>query len=71
MGVYRPKLLAGQEGTFPLAPLLRAASRDGRVSAEPYDGAWYDIGTPERLDALNQRYNSGRISRASGSGRNG
>ena len=71
VGVYRPELLAGQEGTFPLAPLLRAASRDGRVSAEQYDGAWYDIGTPERLDALNQRYNSGRISRASGSGRNG
>ena len=71
VGVYRPELLAGREGTFPLAPLLRAAARDGRVSAEQYDGAWYDIGTPERLDALNQRYNSGRISRASGSGRNG
>lgn len=71
VGVYRPKLLAGQEGTFPLAPLLRAAARDGRVSAEQYNGAWYDIGTPARLDALNQRYNSGRISRASGSGRNG
>jgi len=71
VGVYRPELLAGREGTFPLAPLLRAAARDGRVSAEQYNGAWYDIGTPARLDALNQRYNSDRISRASGSGRNG
>ena len=71
VGVYRAELMAGREGTFRLAPLLRAAARDGRVSAEQYDGAWYDIGTPARLDALNQRYNSGRISRASGSGRNG
>jgi MurNAc alpha-1-phosphate uridylyltransferase len=54
-----------------LAPLLRSAARDDRVSAELYSGAWYDIGTPERLAWLNQRYNSGRISQASGSGRNG
>jgi MurNAc alpha-1-phosphate uridylyltransferase len=71
VGIYRPELFAGREGTFRLAPLLRAAARDGRVSAEKYDGAWHDIGTPERLAALNQRYNSGRISQASASGRNG
>jgi MurNAc alpha-1-phosphate uridylyltransferase len=71
VGIYRPELFAGREGTFRLAPLLRAAARDGRASAEKYDGAWHDIGTPERLAALNQRYNSGRISQASASGRNG
>jgi len=71
VGIYRPELFAGREGIFRLAPLLRAAARDGRVSAERYDGAWHDIGTPERLEALNQRYNSGRIPQASGSGRNG
>jgi N-acetyl-alpha-D-muramate 1-phosphate uridylyltransferase len=71
VGIYRPELFAGCEGIFRLAPLLRAAARGGRVSAEQYDGAWHDIGTPERLDALNRRYNSGRIPQASGSGRNG
>ena len=37
----------------PLAPLLRAAMDNGRVSAELYAGAWTDVGTPERLQALN------------------
>ncbi len=36
-----------------LAPLLRAAMDQGRVSAEIYTGAWTDVGTPERLRALN------------------
>ena len=36
-----------------LAPLLRAAMDQGRVSAELYTGAWTDVGTPERLQALN------------------
>lgn len=36
-----------------LAPLLRAAMRDGCVSAELYDGEWTDVGTPERLAKLN------------------
>jgi MurNAc alpha-1-phosphate uridylyltransferase len=72
VGVYRPELFADQpDGVFRLAPLLRSAARDRRVSAELYPGAWYDIGTPERLTWLNQRYNSGLISQASGSKRNG
>jgi MurNAc alpha-1-phosphate uridylyltransferase len=72
VGVYRPELFAGRaEGTFRLAPLLRAAARERRVSAELYRGAWYDIGTPERLATLNQRYNSGGVPQASGSKRNG
>ena len=37
----------------PLAPLLRKAIAAGRVSAELYRGAWTDVGTPERLAALN------------------
>lgn len=37
----------------PLAPLLRAAMDNGRVSAELYAGAWTDVGTPERLQDLN------------------
>jgi N-acetyl-alpha-D-muramate 1-phosphate uridylyltransferase len=38
----------------PLAPLLRAAMDNGQVSAELYPGPWTDVGTPARLDELNQ-----------------
>lgn len=38
----------------PLAPLLRRAMQDGRVGASLYTGRWVDVGTPERLDQLNQ-----------------
>ena len=37
----------------PLAPLLRAAMDNGLVSAELYGSPWTDVGTPERLHALN------------------
>ena len=36
----------------PLAPLLRAAMAQGRVTAERHDGRWADVGTPERLEQL-------------------
>ena len=36
-----------------LAPLLRAAIDRGLVSAELYTGDWTDVGTPDRLAALN------------------
>ena len=36
-----------------LAPLLRAAMNQGQVSAQLYEGAWTDVGTPERLAQLN------------------
>jgi MurNAc alpha-1-phosphate uridylyltransferase len=36
-----------------LAPLLRAAMDQQRVSAALYTGAWTDVGTPERLALLN------------------
>ena len=38
----------------PLAPLLRKAMDNGRVSAELYVGSWTDVGTPSRLAQLNQ-----------------
>ena len=37
-----------------LAPLLRRAMDQGLVSASLYHGAWTDVGTPERLNELNQ-----------------
>ena len=53
IGYYHPDLFRNcKAGKFPLAPLLRAAARDNRVSAEHYRGRWNDIGTPQRLTEL-------------------
>lgn len=55
IGLYRAELFAGcAGGAFPLAPLLRAAMEQDRVSGQLHRGHWYDIGTPERLDALDR-----------------
>lgn len=55
IGVYRPELLAGQQpGKFPVVPLLRAAMRKELVGGEHFQGAWSDIGTPQRLADLDR-----------------
>lgn len=38
---------------LPLTPLLRAGAEAGRIEATLYEGPWTDVGTVERLDALN------------------
>ena len=40
-------------GKHPLAPILRHAADQGQLSGEHFHGEWHDIGTPERLEALN------------------
>lgn len=53
IGVYARALFAKcQAGKFPLAPLLRTAMAQDLVSGEHYVGRWRDIGTPQRLQAL-------------------
>jgi N-acetyl-alpha-D-muramate 1-phosphate uridylyltransferase len=58
-GLFRRSFFDGlpagnpQGQAIKLAPLLRAAMDRGQVSAELYEGAWTDVGTPERLRALN------------------
>jgi MurNAc alpha-1-phosphate uridylyltransferase len=54
IGVYAPALFATvQRGSrCQLAALLRPAMAQGRVSGEHHRGLWMDIGTPQRLDAL-------------------
>jgi MurNAc alpha-1-phosphate uridylyltransferase len=55
IGYYRPALFAGcRPGVFSLAPLLRHAAERGLVSAEHHRGTWLDIGTPNRLRALDE-----------------
>ena len=57
MAVYQPQLFASvaPDRASKLAPLLRQAMQDGRVSAESYTGHWMDIGTPERLHQLHHQ----------------
>ncbi len=65
IGVYRPRLLQdwpnvigeapgaeAQPPRFKLAPLLRAAMADGRISGQFHAGRWTDVGTPQRLAQL-------------------
>jgi len=54
---YRPQFFQTMTtGKQALAPLLRAAMAKGQVRGEIYLGEWWDIGTPERLQQLNQTY---------------
>jgi len=56
IGVYGAELFQGCEpGAFPLAPLLRRAMDQQRVSGVVYSGQWVDIGTPERLLQLDRQ----------------
>jgi MurNAc alpha-1-phosphate uridylyltransferase len=56
IGVYHRALFAhtaaGEKA--PLAPLLRLAIDAGRMSGEHYAGRWEDVGTPARLNALDE-----------------
>lgn len=53
VAVYRPEFFDGCEaGRFPLAPMLREAADQGLLSGSLYEGLWADVGTPERLAAL-------------------
>ena len=55
MAFYRPKFFAKSGGgRFSVVPLLREAADDGLIEGSLYEGAWEDVGTPERLQKLNQ-----------------
>ncbi len=58
IGLYRPELFANTPpGKSKLAPLLRGAMAQNKVSGQHYGGFWMDIGTPERLLELDLRLN--------------
>lgn len=58
IGYYNPKLFKELEnGKSALAPLLREAIKNKKVSGELYNGDWHDIGTPQRLEKINKKIN--------------
>ena len=56
IGAYRPQLFTdivpGERRA--LGPLLHRIARDGRLRGEHYAGRWTDVGTPQRLQQLQE-----------------
>ena len=60
VSVIHPKLFDGLEaGKRPLAPLLKQAMHNQKISGEKLKGAWVDVGTPERLMELDLQIREG------------
>lgn len=50
IGVYHPRLFEDcSPGKFPLAPILIRYMQEKIITGEVHNGAWSDIGTPDRL----------------------
>ena len=59
IGVYDPAMFHDcTPGRLPLKPLLDEAIARTSLTGDLYQGVWEDVGTPERLTALNQRFPS-------------
>ena len=58
IGIYHKDLFQNLKIGSPakLAPLLRTAMEQNKVSGEKYLGPWHDVGTPQRLQELNAAY---------------
>lgn len=57
ISIFTPEFFQGYLcQSQPLALLLCRAASQRQVTASHYQGEWYDIGTPERLQELRQRY---------------
>lgn len=60
VSIIHPKLFDGLEpGKRPLAPLLKQAMQNQKISGEKLKGAWVDVGTPERLMELDLQIREG------------
>ncbi|WP_336166273.1 N-acetylmuramate alpha-1-phosphate uridylyltransferase MurU [Acinetobacter sp. 161(2023)] len=60
VSIIHPKLFDGLEpGKRPLAPLLKQAMHNQKISGEKLKGAWVDVGTPERLMELDLQIREG------------
>lgn len=54
VSLINPELFGSSYGFLPLAPFLRSAAVKNLVGGEIFNGDFQDVGTPERLNALNQ-----------------
>ena len=60
VAVMHPQMFNGLEsGKRPLAPLLKQAMQQEKISAQKLQGVWVDVGTPVRLNALDQQIQQG------------
>jgi MurNAc alpha-1-phosphate uridylyltransferase len=58
IGLFNPVLFSHTPaGKVKLAPLLRNAMTQNKVTGEEFNGFWLDIGTPERLIELDNYLN--------------
>lgn len=61
VAVYRAAFFAGlQAGKYALAPLLRKAMSEQQVTGQLQQGQWVDVGTPQRLNDLNNQLTNSR-----------
>ncbi|STY30955.1 nucleotidyltransferase [Legionella wadsworthii] len=51
---YHPQIFANcKQGRYSVAPLIRQYAQQKEATASVYSGLWFDIGTIERLNAVN------------------
>ena len=63
IGIFRPEFFAGcTAGKFPLLPLLRRAIAARALTGELHTGRWSDVGTVERLRALDVELDRAMVS---------
>ena len=59
IALYHPRILDGAKvEKFSIVPRLRQSIASGRVSGILHNGKWDDVGTPERLEALQSEFGS-------------
>lgn len=59
IAIYHPMLLEGAKvERFSIVPRLKKAIAANRVAGSFYQGAWDDVGTPERLQSLQAQHGS-------------
>jgi MurNAc alpha-1-phosphate uridylyltransferase len=57
IALYHPSILNGARvEKFSIVPRLKKAISQNRVSGILYNGEWDDVGTPERLEAIQENY---------------
>jgi N-acetyl-alpha-D-muramate 1-phosphate uridylyltransferase len=63
IGIFRPEFFAGcTAGKFPLLPLLRRAIAARALTGQLHTGRWFDVGTIERLRALDVELDRAMVS---------